>query len=419
LGLALTDVMTSRIDLTLDHGLGRAEALARLRARCAEAERRRIITVLSPETRWTARGCVFAVSALGHVFRGRLSVTDQRVKLTADVPLVARCLSARLAAIARQEGLRLLAPDGGADAGTARAAAQRPAVPRPAPRRERERPHCGASDAVIGVVADYRWDELRVWANSLNESGFAGDRVVIATGVEAALVERLRRRGYKVVVPSDGERLRDARGQLPILVERFFFISKFLEASRYRFVVLTDVRDIVFQENPSAWLEANVPDGDIVASSEGLRLRDEWWGRFMLSRAFGDEAYRAARDSESFNAGVIAGRPEQCRRLCLEIVRLSTGRAVRNADQAAYNLVLNSRPWRSKLRPVRHDEPWACQAGTVADPIQLPQFRPRLIDVQPTFDGAAVRTPDGEPYAIVHQYDRVPVWRACFESRFA
>jgi hypothetical protein len=204
----------------------------------------------------------------------------------------------------------------------------------------------------------------------------------------------------------------------PFLVERFQHIANFLAATSYRNVILTDVRDVVFQANPAAWLEVNFHGKGLLASSEGVRIGDEWWGSHMLENAFGADALEAVRDRLSRNAGIIAGTREECLRICREIVRVCTQEHETGADQAAYNLILNDEEWRRVAKTVHHDVAWACQAGTVADPRQLPQLHDKLLGSRPVFDGGFVRTPKGEPYAIVHQYDRVPQWRACFEARY-
>jgi hypothetical protein len=276
----------------------------------------------------------------------------------------------------------------------------------------------GERDAVIGAILGYGWDEVKIWANSLSETGFSGERVLIALDADPDFVARLGEEGFTVVQPGPAERLRMNGEFAPFLVERFRLIANYLAATDYRYVILTDVRDVVFQDNPSAWLEANFGDGGLLASSEGVRIGDEWWASHMLANAFGTDALDAVRDRVSRNAGIIAGTREHCRRLALEIVRLCTQEHETGADQAAYNLILNAEPWEQDVKTVRHDVPWACQAGTVADPRQLPQLRDALLEAKPVFDGAFVRTPRGEPYAIVHQYDRVPRWRETFEARY-
>ena len=401
--------MFNDIDLGFDHDLGRDEALRRIIARCESAAKSSAVSFLSSETRWTETGGEFAVTALGMTFRGWLKAKDASVEFSLKLPAAARLIAPRIAGIIEQEGRQLLQESGDRDA---RAEPVGGNAPPPA------RAKAGERDAVIGVVFNYGWEEVSVWANSLRETGFSGDRVLIALDADPQFVAKLRAEGFTVAQPGNGERLRLNGGFAPFLVERFQLVANFLASADYRYVILTDVRDVVFQDNPSALLQEKLDGGGLVASSEGVRIGDEWWASHMLERAFGGGAFAGVRDRVSRNAGIIAGSREHCRRLCLDIVRLCTQEHQTGADQAAYNLILNAEPWKHEVTTLRHDVPWACQAGTVADPRQLPQLRDALLEAEPVFDGTFVRTPGGEPYAIVHQYDRVPRWREVFEKRY-
>jgi hypothetical protein len=399
--------MFKDINLRFDHALGRAEALKRIIGRIEGAAQSGTIAILDDETDWHDAGGEFAVSGLGMTFRGWVKVDDNCADVSLKLPAAARMIASRIAGIVEQEAQLILQDH-------AREPTPPTAVDTPPPARMAG----GERDAVIGVIFGYGWDEVKIWANSLIESGFAGDRVLIVLGAAPEFVERLGEAGFTVVQPGPGERLRVHGGFAPFLVERFQLIAGYLASTDYRNVILTDVRDVVFQDNPSVWLQDHLDGGGLLASSEGVRIGDEWWASHMVENGFGSDALDAVRDRVSRNAGIIAGSREHCRRMCLDIVRLCTQEHETGADQAAYNLILNGEQWKQDVKTVRHDVPWACQAGTVADPRQLPHLRDALLDAEPVFDGTFVRTPRGEPYAIVHQYDRVPRWRETFEARY-
>jgi hypothetical protein len=61
---------------------------------------------------------------------------------------------------------------------------------------------------------------------------------------------------------------------------------------------------------------------------------------------------------------------------------------------------------------------WACQAGTVADPTKIDSFRPNLLEPEPVFKDGIVQTYKGEPFCIVHQYDRVPEWKKFIKEKY-
>ena len=61
---------------------------------------------------------------------------------------------------------------------------------------------------------------------------------------------------------------------------------------------------------------------------------------------------------------------------------------------------------------------WACEAGTVADPTKINDFRPNLLCPEPVFQDGLVKTHDQYVYSIVHQYDRVPEWKKFVQEKF-
>jgi hypothetical protein len=403
--------MSKTLRFRFEHDRGREEILRRIHDRCARAGERR--TVVFDAAEWHQCGGDFTITALGLTFTAQLAVDDRRVELMLELPLLARPLADRIGCVLEGEAHAILETDALSAGPGSEAVAGIHAASRRMP--DMSGTETGrASCAVVGVISGYGWQDISVWTTSLLQTGFSGDRVLIALDIDPALADGLRELGLKVISPAPQERL----GGAPILVERFQLVARFLAGAAYEYVVLTDVKDLVFQRDPAPLLLDLLGGHGLLVPSEGLRLRDEWWGSYMLKTDFGAQALRSIRNSESRNAGVIAGTSDQCRRLCQAIVELCTRDGMKGADQAAYNLLLNRAPWTSEARTVRHDVPWACQAGTVADPRQLPLFRDKLIDVQPQFDGSMVTTPAGEPYAIVHQYDRVPAWRSYFEGRF-
>ena len=46
----------------------------------------------------------------------------------------------------------------------------------------------------------------------------------------------------------------------------------------YRYMITTDVRDVIFQWNPSEWLE-NKLEKDILVSTENVLYEHESWGK--------------------------------------------------------------------------------------------------------------------------------------------
>jgi hypothetical protein len=114
-------------------------------------------------------------------------------------------------------------------------------------------------------------------------------------------------------------------------VERFYHIYQHLKNKDYRYVITTDVKDVIFQKNPSVWLEENLPEGhdDLVFSSESMKYKDEPWGDQNLRETFGTQIYEDFKDNTIYNVGVLAGRGYAMKDLCMNIFTSCLGRPIK------------------------------------------------------------------------------------------
>jgi hypothetical protein len=271
-------------------------------------------------------------------------------------------------------------------------------------------------DCVIGCFSDYGWEDVRVWARSLAASGFAGRRVALVRNPKPDCVPALVGLGFDVVDVS--------RAPVAAMhhVERFSQVRRYLFSQRqqgvqFRWVVTTDVRDVCFQRDPIAFL-ARLDPPRLVLSQEGLRYRDAEWNAGNLMASFGDEALAILGDTPACNAGVLAGGHQMIEGLSHLIETLARAAFIEASDQASLNLLTSSLASGLFAHRAGSAEPWACQAGVMADPRRIARNRPNLLGPEPMFRDGIVRTANGEPYAIVHQYDRVPAWDAAITARF-
>jgi len=293
----------------------------------------------------------------------------------------------------------------------------------PAPRTQAQTP-----DLVIGAVSGYVFDDIKYWVNSLLRCGFSGERVVIAYAATYELVDDLLERGFIVTTFKEDARRRafefPERGFKPrdVSINRFFQIWTYMtQADRaYRYAAFVDVRDLIFQTDPSRWLEEHLVDRRINVSSEGFLLGEEPWNSSALRESYGPLLFEQARKRDVLNAGSIAGDAATMADLALNIFLTSRHNSVPYTDQAALNLLLSLEPYRQVTQINDVDQSWACQAATTAvDSTYAAEHLNHRSSRGPVFDGQFVRTPGGEPYCLVHQYDRVPTWRDRLESRYS
>lgn len=284
-------------------------------------------------------------------------------------------------------------------------------------------------DIILGSFTNYDWDKIKFWVNSIEASGFTGDKGMIVYNCDIATAQKLSERGFKIMAfgqdPETGNLI--YKEQLIIVVQRFLhlyqFMNQLLQDNSYRFVIHTDVKDVVFQSDPSDWLSEHMPDSkSILASCESLQYQHEPWGNENMAHSF-PVVYDKVKTQPIWNCGVQAGRPDVMRDLWLNIYYLSVSSQaltqVPNPDQAAYNVLLNMRPYRDITHFSMSEDGWACQAGTSIDPAKMQTFKQHLLEPQPLWDGNYATTSTGVRHTILHQYDRISDWKPTVESRYA
>lgn len=297
-------------------------------------------------------------------------------------------------------------------------------------------------DLIIGGASNYTWDNLKYWINSIKKSGFNGDVVLVATNLSKETIDKLTSEGIILElygkVQDDGSVKNEVKGAPH--VERFFYIWNYLKknVSKYEFVISTDTRDVVFQENPSIWLDENMLLGykDLVASSEGMLYQDEPWNNQNLLEAFGPYFHNHYKSMMIHNVGVLAGTTEYMRDLFFMIFQMSVNRPIPIVDQVVYNILLQQAPYNETTKFVCNQDAWAAQLGATIeavksgkgdlgisianDPSKMILYQTMYRDKQPsiTEDGIVVNH-NGNKFVIVHQYDRTLAWKDKIEARYS
>jgi len=274
-------------------------------------------------------------------------------------------------------------------------------------------------DLIIGAFKNYNYNQIRPWIESINQSGFKGDKVLVALNTSEETIKKITEAGFQVIQPAP-------TGNIMFHMERFIHIYTYLlhNYQNYRYVITTDVRDVVFQWNPSRYLENFLYDVNgphIVASSEAIQIKHEQWNNDNILKCFGQFFLDQVKERPVYNVGTLAGHSEHIKDLCAMLFQMSTNRADWVADQAAYNILLNMLPYNdgSYTHFSQLAEGWTCNLHVTNKPDQLEQFRPYLLEPSPIFlNGQVVTGATGEPYCVVHQYDRVPEIKTYFEKKY-
>jgi hypothetical protein len=275
-------------------------------------------------------------------------------------------------------------------------------------------------DLIVGCATNYDWSKLKYWVNSINASGFEGDKVLILMNCDKDTVKKISDSGFSIIAfNQDTEGNLSYESPMMVHVERFFHIYQLLKDNLYRYVITTDVKDVVFQQNPSIWLEDNFTDSDdLIFSSESMKYKDEPWGNQNLMETFGPQIYEDFKNNTIFNVGVLAGRGYAMRDLMMNIFASCLHRPIKICDQSTFNFLISRHPYLKSSIYSTSEDGWACQLGTTADPSKIEQFRPFLLEPSPKLEGDKVLTSEGIEYTIVHQYDRVPEWKKVIEAKY-
>jgi len=270
-----------------------------------------------------------------------------------------------------------------------------------------------AKNLIIGAFSGYNYNQLKPWVESIDLCGFKGSKVMIVGDASDDTCEHLIHHGFELIAMP--------KINAPIHVARFWSIYDYLYRNPiYDIVVTTDVKDVYFQGDPCKWIVDNRGDKSLVAGSESIRYQDEPWGNENLLQTYGHDVYNRFKGNIIFNVGTIGGKSHYVRDMCFNIFTNAINRPIPIVDQAVYNVLLNTQPYKDSVLFTNQEDGWAVQLGTTGDPSKINQFRPFLTEPEPIFNyhSKTITTTAGIPHCIVHQYDRVPIWKSLMMNKF-
>ena len=294
---------------------------------------------------------------------------------------------------------------------------------------------------IIGGASNYGWNQLKHWVNSIKKSGFDGDIVLVATNMSKETIDKLVEAGVQLelygISQDDGSIIAHSKGAPH--VERFFYIWNFLNKTigQYNYVIATDTRDVIFQSDPTVWLDQCLKTSNkkFVISSEGLKYQDEPWGNQNLLEAFGPYFHDQYKSRMIYNVGTLAGYSEYICDLLFMIFQMSINRPIPIVDQAVYNVLLQQNFFYDNAFISFNSSAWAIQLGTtiqavrsgagdlganaVRNPTALIDYQAKYLDDQPDIDEEGyIVNAQGNRFAIVHQYDRCGFWKDKIMERY-
>jgi hypothetical protein len=300
-------------------------------------------------------------------------------------------------------------------------------------------------DLVIGAVSNYEYDKIEPWLTSLKRTGYKGNIALVAYNMSAETVAKLTEKNVHYIFglqKDDAGNFKYENKHFSIMIERFVHMWYFLNNMEEEtdFVFTTDVRDVIFQTNPSDWIEKNLTSKKkLFVATENMRYQDEPWGKNNMLQAFGPLLYEQMKSEPIYCAGVIAGEKKSIMDFFLNVFLMCRGAPAHVAggggpDQAALNITLNLDVFKNITRFTNPEDDFAVHAGTTLaaiksgsgdigqtykqNPAILNTYKQKLLYNEPVFRDDMVCTADGRPYCIVHQYDRVNEWRDVLDRKY-
>jgi hypothetical protein len=277
------------------------------------------------------------------------------------------------------------------------------------------------NNLVLGAVRDYTFEQLRPFVVSLKRTSFKGELVLLWNHLSPATLAALQEHGAKLVyfeyrgsgtlnswsrfwpqvrpvvrLPLGESFRRSIYGKiLNLPVVRYLHALKFLEAhcGEYLNILLTDVRDVIFQDDPFRDSLA----GDVVAFLEAphMKFGDESMNDGWIRDNYGEATSSRLAGKRISCCGTVMGTEvgmvDYLRAFVAEIGRLKS--VSHGADTSVHNILVRE----SLVDRIAVVENFQSAVGT----INTSPLSSAVIGS----DGR-VLGPSGFPVSVLHQYDR-------------
>jgi hypothetical protein len=247
------------------------------------------------------------------------------------------------------------------------------------------------NDLIISAIANYSVDKIKNYVESINKCEFSGDKIMITYNVSDDTIKYLKQNGWEVF----GGQL-NGHPHMKRLIDIYFILKQL--KTNYRFVITTDVRDVIFQTNPSEYLSNNLKKR-ILVSSENVLYKNEAWGTKNILEGYNQVLLDRYKDEQSCNVGVLAGYcDDMLDLLLLNYLVSQAGNTEHFTDQSSFNFVIHNNLIKDNIQIEGLDTNWALQIGTLDNPNIL---HPINFEIK---DGIIYN--NNQPFVIIHQYDR-------------
>lgn len=246
-------------------------------------------------------------------------------------------------------------------------------------------------DLVISAIANYLPEKIKIYVESLNDCGYDGDKVMICYNIPKETIDYLTEKGWECY----GAELQ-GHPHMKRLIDMWWFLQN--DEREWRNIITTDVRDIVWQTNPSIWLNNK---NKIICASECVTYENEPWGHKNIHEGYGPIFWDWIKENTIGNVGVIAGKYKLVKELLMLNWLVSQAGDVKHfTDQSSFNFVIHNELIKDKI-DINPD--FGLQVGTTTAEFKIENDLVMNGDV---------------PFVLVHQYDRNPELNTLITNKY-
>jgi hypothetical protein len=291
-------------------------------------------------------------------------------------------------------------------------------------------------NVILGQAYNYDFEQLAPFVVSLRRTAFSGDVVLFVNRISEDCRRRLADHGVQIrEFHYRGHEVRNSAyvawpwvrwvHRLPVpfalkkailrpvvnvpwvrMILYFDFLAE--TAGRYGNVLLTDVRDVVFQADP--FVPGTAPGLRAVLEDESMRIGTSNANIDWITDLFGPAVLARLAELPISCSGTIIGDVASVRKYLRAFIETAfTVRSTRlnGGDQGIHNYMIHG-SLRDSVTLLRNGESEVLTMGYMARNEPFPEdAQGRLIDAQ------------GRPFPVLHQYDRHPQLAEILRTRLA
>ena len=260
-------------------------------------------------------------------------------------------------------------------------------------------------------ITDHQ-DKIRIWKTSFQQYS-DGDIVLLVANASEQDVKtcELLDIKYHIVTIEDTQQINH---------KRLEHLRDFFKISDGDVFLITDVFDVVFQNDPFAKLNFN--EYELFFTSEGILLSEEPWNYDVIKKVFGMDIANECLPHEIVCSGVISGKKEALISLYDRMFNLcESGTNNHNIkDQAALIIMLVKNELKN-YKVLTLNDGWAMHCAT-SGPTQFFTLWNMKQNLEKRYNIPEMKETNvytgGQLFDIVHQFNRVPEWHTIIKNKY-